>query len=92
MYRVRIDCDGEVLELMETDQMTSREVYKSVLSDIKRYAFMDLPLKSYGTYYGCVYTNGKPAYLLSFTRFRDLVGLAITRSSDQKTYVIRSFN
>lgn len=92
MYRVRIECSGEVLEIMETDQMTSSAVYKSVLSDIKWHAFMDLPLKSYDTYSGYVYKNGKLAYLLSFTRIRDLKWTAITRSSDLKTCVIRSFN
>lgn len=92
MYRVRIECDGEVLEFMETDQMTSRAVYKSVLSDIKQYAFRDLPLKSYGTYSGYVYKNGKFAYLLSFMRIRDLKYAAVTRPCDLKTCVIRSFN
>ena len=93
MYKVIIKRDGATDEIMETDKMTSRDVDKSVLADIKRLAHME-KLSGYDKDYmydAYVYKNGKPTYLLrSSTRFLDSEWIGITRATDLKTCVIRS--
>ena len=62
MYKVIIKRDGAVDDIMETDKMTSRDVYKSVLAVIKRIAHME-KLSGYDKGYrydAYVYKNGKP--------------------------------
>ena len=93
MYKVIIKRDGAVDEIMETDKMTSRDVYKSALADIKGCAHME-KLSGYDRSDRCeayVYRNGKIAYLLALsTSFIESDWIGITRAADLKTCVIRS--
>lgn len=93
MYKVIIKRNGAVDEIMETDKMTSRDVYKSALADIKGCAHVE-KLSCYDRsdrYEAYVYKNGKVVYLLALSaRFLEAEWIGITRASDLKTCVIRS--
>ncbi len=96
MYRVVIKCDGKIDELMEIDQMRSKDVYECILADIKYSAHREkLTLSAADRYVqhdAYVYKNGKFVYLISLrTRFFiDSEWIGITRAADLKTCVIRA--
>ena len=91
MYRVIIRRNGAEDEIMETDKMTSRDVYKYALGDIKWMARAEKSI-CYVSYDAYVYKDGKFLYLLGLSDFgylsKKFIGL--TRASDLKTCVIRS--
>ena len=91
MYSVRIECSGEVLEIMETDQMTSSGVYKSVLADVKWHAFKEHGRGCAGRYEAYVYKNGACRYLIALSIRHSIshYWLGVTRESDLKTCVIK---
>lgn len=92
MYKViikRVGAPDEIMEIMETDKMTSRDVYKSVLANIK---WMNHIAKSsiYDIYDARVYKDGKFLYLLSLCEYFYLSKkwIGLTRACDLKTCVI----
>lgn len=92
MYKVIIKRDSATDEIMETDKMTSRDVYKSALADIKRMAHIEKS-SYYDRYDAYVYKDGKILYLLALSdyRYSSAKWMGLTRASDLKTCVIRSF-
>lgn len=92
MYKVRIECNGEVLEIMETDKMSSSAVYKTVLADIKGFYHREALGRSYVRYNAFVYKDGKFLYLLALACYGCLSlserWLALTRADDMKTCFI----
>ena len=89
MYKVIIMRDGATYLIMETDKMTSRDVYKSALADIKCMAHMEKS-SIYDRYDAWVYKDGKFLYLLGLSDFRYLSKkwIGLTRSCDLKTCTI----
>ena len=92
MYKVIIKCDGAVVGIMETDKMTSRDVYKSALADIKQLAHIETS-RVYARYDAYVYKDGKFLYLLGLSdlRYLSVKWIGVTRASDLKTCIIHSF-
>lgn len=93
MYKVITRCNEEVVKIMETDKMTSRDVYKSALADIKGMSHIEKS-SDYDRYEAYVYKGGKLLYLLALGDYRYLSAkwMGITRESDLETCVMRSFN
>ena len=89
MYEVIIKRDGETAEIMETDKMTSRNVYKTALSCIKCMPHMEKS-SVYNRYEAYVYKDGEFLYLLGLSDLRYLFKrwIGLTRGSDLKTCVI----
>lgn len=96
MYKVVIKCDGKIDEIMETEQMRSKDVYECILADFKDRAHREKLTRNvadrYAQYDAYVYKNGKILYLISLrTRFFiDSEWIGITRGVDLKTCVIRA--
>lgn len=91
MYRVIIRHDGVTDGILETDKMSSRDVYKYALGDIKWKSRTEKS-SCYNSYDAYVYKDGKFLYLLGLSDFRYLSKkfIGLTRASDLKTCVIRS--
>lgn len=93
MYKVIIKCDGATEVIMETDKMTSRDVYKSALADIKWLSHIETA-SIYDRYDAYVYKDGKLLYLLGLSDYRRLSAkwIGITRACDLKTCIIQDYS